>query len=424
MDGPLRIGILCHPTYGGSGVIASELALSLADRGHAVHLFSHEVPPRLARATGPVQMHLSQGLPYPLFSSPPHDLAITSCLLTVHREEGLDILHAHYALPHTVSAFLARSAAEEDPGCCPPRVITTLHGTDITIVGRDPSYAPLTQFLIATSDASTAVSHSLARRTHETFCMATCAECDIEVIPNFVDTEEFHPRAGNGHRSDVPTAVHVSNFRPVKRVPWLIEIFAAATEGREARLTLVGDGPEQRAARERAQELGIQDRVLFLGQRDALPGLLAPADLFLMASTEESFGLSALEAMACGIPVVSTDVGGVSEVVTDGKTGLLAPRDDAPAMAERIRELLFDRDRARTMGRAARADVERRFHRDLVVAQYEALYRRVLERDCDETLRPAAACRAEVADDGSTSAGRAVRPCLAARRRGGPHAES
>ena len=418
MDGPLRIGILCHPTYGGSGVIASELALSLADRGHAVHLFSHEVPPRLARSSGPVQMHLSQGLPYPLFSSTPHDLAITSCLLTVHRAEGLDILHAHYALPHTVSAFLARSAAEEDPGCCPPRVITTLHGTDITIVGRDPTYAPLTQFLIATSDASTAVSHSLARQTHENFCMATCAECDIEVIPNFVDTEEFHPRAGNGPTSGPPTAVHVSNFRPVKRVPWLIEVFAAATEGREARLTLVGDGPDQRAARQRAQELGIRDRVFFLGERDALPELLAPADLFVMASTEESFGLSALEAMACGIPVVSTDVGGVSEVVTDGETGLLAPCDDARALAARIRELLYDRDRARTMGRAARADVERRFNRDLVVARYEALYRRVLERDCEESARPVAGCRAEPAGGESPRPRGSVRACIAARRKG------
>jgi len=179
MSTSLRIGILCHPTYGGSGVVASELALSLADRGHTVHLFSHGVPPRLARSPGPVQMHLSQGLPYPLFASTPHDLAITSALLTVHRSEGLDVLHAHYALPHTVSAFLARSAAEQDQERRPPRVVTTLHGTDITIVGSDPSYAPLTQFLIGASDAATAVSRSLAQQTHETFCMEAGADCDI-----------------------------------------------------------------------------------------------------------------------------------------------------------------------------------------------------------------------------------------------------
>ncbi len=384
MSTALRIGILCHPTYGGSGVVASELALSLAERGHAVHLFSHGVPPRLARSPGPVQMHLSQGLPYPLFASTPHDLAITSALLTVHRTEGLDVLHAHYALPHTVSAFLARSAAEQDLERPPPRVVTTLHGTDITIVGSDPSYAPLTQFLINASDAATAVSRSLAQQTHDTFCMEACADCHIEVIPNFVDTEIFHPGEGNEFSTAPPMAVHVSNFRPVKRVPWLIEIFAEATHGTDAHLTLVGDGPDQAAARMRASELGIHERVLFVGERDALPQLLAPADVFLLASEEESFGLSALEAMACGVPVVATDVGGVSEVVRDGETGFLAPRDDRAMYREKLAELLFDSPRAQAMGRAARRDVEVRFSREGVVSQYEALYRRVLERDRPE----------------------------------------
>ena len=388
MSSPLRIGILCHPTYGGSGVVASELALSLADRGHVVHLFSHAVPPRLARSPGPVQMHLSQGLPYPLFSSTPHDLAITSRVLTVHREEGLDIVHAHYALPHALSAFLVRSAAEADKERCPPRVVTTLHGTDITIVGSDPSYAPLTQFLISTSDAATAVSHSLARQTHDNFCMEGCTECDIEVIPNFVDTELYRP-GEERERGDRPAmAVHVSNFRPVKRVPWLIEVFAQATRGTDARLTLVGDGPDQGLARMRASELGISDRVLFMGERDALPELLAPADVFVLTSEEESFGLSALEALACGVPVVATDVGGVSEVVRDGETGLLSPRDGQAEFAAKLASLLFDPERARAMGRAARRDVEQRFTRERVVSQYESLYRRVLERDCGEPTAP------------------------------------
>ena len=375
----LEIGILCHPTYGGSGVLASELALSLADAGHAVHLFSHGVPPRLAGSAGPVQMHLSQGLPYPLFSSTPHDLAITSSILNVHRSEGLDILHAHYALPHAVSAYLARSAAQADPTRPAPRVVTTLHGTDITIVGSDPSYAPLTQFVIAASDAATAVSESLARATREHFCFDSGPACQIEVIPNFVDTERFRPESPRPS-GEPPHAVHVSNFRPVKRVPWLIRAFAEATAGTAARLTLVGDGPERRASACLVAELGLGERVRFLGERDALPELLAPADVFALASDEESFGLSALEAMACGVPVVATRVGGIPEVVQDGVTGLLASHADRAEFAHALSELLFDRERAREMGRAARRDVEERFEQRQVVARYEELYFRVLDR--------------------------------------------
>ena len=381
MDPRLKIGVLCHPTYGGSGVVASELALSLAERGHAVHLFSPHVPPRLAASPGPVQVHVSQGLAYPLFSSTPHDLAITSAILDVHRTVGLDVLHAHYALPHALSAIVARSAAESDPTRPAPAVVTTLHGTDITIVGSDPSYAPLTQYLISASDAATAVSESLARATREHFCVRTGPECDIEVIPNFVDTERFHPGAG-GERvpDDPPLAVHVSNFRAVKRVPWLIRAFARASAGTDARLMLVGDGPDQAPSARLVDQLGLGGRVRFLGMRDALPELLAPADVFLLASSEESFGLSALEAMACGVPVVATAVGGVPEVVRDGETGLLSPADDEQAYAARVRELLLDRERSRAMGRAARADVEERFARDPVVTRYENLYRRVRER--------------------------------------------
>ena len=375
----MNIGILCHPTYGGSGVVASELALSLADRGHAVHVFSHAVPPRLARSTVPVQMHVSQGLPYPLFTSTPHDLAITSSLLSVHQREGFDVLHAHYALPHAVSAILARSAAESDARRPAPRVVTTLHGTDITIVGRDPSYAPLTQFLIASSDRATAVSESLAQATREHFCFESGPNCRIEVIPNFIDVERFRPPAsGRPAGARGLRAVHVSNFRAVKRVPWLVEAFGRATQGTAATLTLVGDGPEQEAARAKADELGMRDRVCFLGERDALPELLAEADLFLLASSEESFGLSALEAMACGLPVVATRVGGVPEVVMDGVTGRLAERDDQEGYAAAIRELFADPERLTEMGRAARRDVEERFEKDHVVSRYEALYESVV----------------------------------------------
>jgi N-acetyl-alpha-D-glucosaminyl L-malate synthase BshA len=386
MKDRLSVGVLCHPTYGGSGVVASELALSLAARGHCVHLFSHQVPPRLARSEGPVQMHVSQGLPYPLFTSTPHDLAITSSILRVHRDEGLDILHAHYALPHAVSAILARAASEGDPDRPAPRVVTTLHGTDITIVGSDPSYAPLTQYLLSASDAATAVSQSLAQDTLRHFCPGP-DPCRIEVIHNFVDTELFAPQAGVA-KGKTPRAVHVSNFRPVKRVPWLIEAFARATSGTAAELVLVGDGPARAESVETARRFGLATRVRFLGERDALPELLGPADVFLLSSSEESFGLSALEAMSCGVPVIATAVGGVPEVIRDGETGLLCPAHDLARFAERIRELLFDPVRASAMGRAAREDVLLRFARDPIVAQYESLYRRVLERrGCEPSRR-------------------------------------
>ena len=374
----LRIGILCHPTYGGSGVVASELALTLAGRGHTVHLFSHAVPPRLARSSGPVEMHVAQGFPYPLFHSTPHDLAITSSILQIHRGEGLDVLHAHYALPHAVSAYLARSAAIADGGRAAPRIVTTLHGTDITLVGNDPSYAPLTQFVIEQSDAVTAVSENLARRTRENFCRAPLHGCAIEVIPNGVDTELFHPSRGEGRASDTPSVVHVSNFRPVKRVPWLVEAFARATRDLPSRLTLVGDGPEQPAARERARAQGILDRVTFLGERDALAEVLATADVFALSSSDESFGLSALEAMSSGTAVVATDVGGVGEVVEAGVTGLLSPAEDLDAFAGNLRGLLEDRGRARSLGLAGRRRAEEHFARDTIALRYEGLYRRLL----------------------------------------------
>jgi N-acetyl-alpha-D-glucosaminyl L-malate synthase BshA len=377
--GVLKIGILCHPTYGGSGVVASELALTLAERGHKVHLFSHAVPPRLARATGQVEMHVAQGFPYPLFHSTPHDLAITSMILNIHRQSGIDVLHAHYALPHAVSAYLARSAAIADRGRRAPKIVTTLHGTDITLVGNDPSYAPLTQFVIEQSDAVTAVSENLAHRTRENFCREPSKPCAIEVIPNGVDTDMFHPGAGEGREPVAPTAVHVSNFRPVKRVPWLIEVFARATAGSDARLTLVGDGPDQFAARTKAHELGIEARVDFLGERDRLPEILASADAFLLSSSDESFGLSALEAMSCGTPVVATAVGGVAEVVENGVSGLLSGADDKEAFTANLKGLLFDRRRAKAMGAAARRAAETRFARGQIVQRYEDVYMRLLK---------------------------------------------
>ncbi len=376
MEDRLSIGLICHPTYGGSGVVASELALSLAEEQHCVHLFSHEVPPRLARSSGPVEMHVAQGVPYPLFHSTPHDLAIATRILELHRDHGLDLLHAHYALPHAVTALMARQAAALDGSKPPPKVITTLHGTDITLVGNDPSYATLTHFALRSSDAVTAVSPDLARRTVENFPCGLDLE-EIEVIPNFVDLELFHPDAGTRPEEEPPTVVHVSNFRPVKRVPWLVRAFAEGSEGIPARLVLVGDGPDRVEAQRLANELGVAERVRFLGTRDALPELLAPADIYALTSSQESFGLSALEAMSCGTPVVACDVGGVSGVVEHGVSGLLVPGDDRGAFAAGLRELLTDPARAAAFGSAARQRAEVHFARREIVARYEGLYRRV-----------------------------------------------
>ncbi len=375
MNGQLCVGIMCHPTYGGSGVVASELALSLARKGHEVHLFSHEVPPRLARSSGPVEMHVARGIPYPLFTSTPHDLAVTSKALEIHRQRGFDVLHAHYALPHAVSAFLAREASRNYTEHPPPKVVTTLHGTDITLVGNDPAYAPLTEHILRASDAVTAVSEDLAKRTKVAFCSASLP-CPIEVVPNFVDTKAFCP--SDKPLPTPPTLVHVSNFRPVKRVPWLVRAFALAAHNTGARLVLVGDGPDQPEARRVALEGGVTDQVTFLGERDILPSLLTPMTCFCLSSREESFGLSALEAMSCGTPVLATDVGGVAEVVEHGVSGILCAANDLETYATAMRTMIADPARAYNMGLAARERAVSVFARETVIPRYEAVYRRVL----------------------------------------------
>jgi N-acetyl-alpha-D-glucosaminyl L-malate synthase BshA len=256
--------------------------------------------------------------------------------------------------------------------------VTTLHGTDITLVGNDPSYAPLTQFVIYASDAATAVSDWLAEQTRERFCPDMKCPRPIEVIPNFIDVERFRPGLASHSADAPPMVVQVSNFRAVKRVPWLVRAFAEATAGTKAQLVLVGDGPDQAECRRLVQELDIAARVVFLGERDAIPELMAPADVFALASREESFGLSALEAMACGTPVVSTDAGGVREVVEHGVSGLLSPVEDMRLFSAHLKHLLEDRATALAMGSAARAQAVERFRREKVVVLYEDLYRRVL----------------------------------------------
>jgi N-acetyl-alpha-D-glucosaminyl L-malate synthase BshA len=277
-----------------------------------------------------------------------------------------------------MSAVMANHAAGAIRPGPAPRVVTTLHGTDITLVGRHPSYRPLLRYALEASHAVTAVSEDLARRSVEAFYPRPDRDAPpVEVIPNFVNSFEFHPD-GEAKTEGPPTAIHVSNFRPVKRVPWLVETFIEATAGTEARLVLVGDGPDRDPAEALARELGAANRVTFLGERDVLPSLLKRANLFLLASTEESFGLSALEAMSCGLPVLAPKVGGVPEVVTDGATGWLIPPDDRPAYLAALREALFDSKERARRGLAAREDAVERFSIDAVVARYESIYSRLI----------------------------------------------
>ncbi|MDF1797846.1 MAG: N-acetyl-alpha-D-glucosaminyl L-malate synthase BshA [Planctomycetota bacterium] len=372
--------MLCHPTIGGSGVIASELALSLAARGHSVHVFAHAVPPRLTKGDQhAVRVHVSGGTPYPLFPAPPHDLAAISRVLDVERSLGLDVLHAHYALPHAVSAIVASEATADEGRRLP--VVTTLHGTDITIVGSDPAYLPTTRFALARSAAVTCVSRSLAERTEALLLGGQpLPSGELHVIPNFVDTDAFRPPPG-GAPTGPPVAIHVSNLRPVKRVPELVRAVAAATEpgsgAEHARLHLLGDGPDLPAVRALVEALGLAARVRLLPAQAEVAPHLAAASLYVQASREEAFGLSALEAMSCGLPVLSTRVGGVPEVVEQDSTGLLVDLGDEAGFASSLRRLLVDHDTRRRMGAEGRRQVEHKFAREAIVDRYEALYRRV-----------------------------------------------
>jgi L-malate glycosyltransferase len=391
----VRIGILCHPTFGGSGVVAAECALSLAQRGHRVHLFSPGVPPRLAGDAGGVVLHRVHGLDYPLFASSHDELAATGAVLDVIAAEGLDVLHAHYALPHAVSAHLACEAARATDANTAPRLVVTLHGTDVTLVAAAPAYGPLLRYVLGRADAVTAVSDDLSMRLRAWWGDAAD---EVQTLPNFVDTEHFTPRAS---RAPGPLrAIHVSNFRSLKRVPWLIEAFARAKLDAEhgssvaalsasapeqsatagAELTLIGEGPDLPRCRALAAELGVEHAVHFLGERRELPALLAAHDAFLLTSREESFGLSALEASACGLGVLATRVGGLPEVIEDGSGGRLIDADDQDAFVRELRTWITDPQLACTHGRAGRERAVSSFGREAGVDRYEALYRRLLSR--------------------------------------------
>lgn len=376
----MRIGIVCYATIGGSGVVATELAHALAFRGHDVHLISAELPFRWRWGTPGLAFERVATPSYPLFNEPQYLLALTNTLVRVSRQHGLDIIHAHYAVPHATAAYLAHAILDADPGPT-PKTVTTLHGTDITLVGSDPSYASVVGFSIASSDGVTAVSNSLSRETAATFGVSR----EIAVIPNFLECSEYHRLDDAELRQRLcPTGecdalvTHISNFRSVKRVSHVIEIFRRIREQVRARLVMVGDGPDRLAAERQAAECGLEGSVDFVGeQQDVVPWLSA-ADLFLLPSAQESFGLAALEAMSCQVPVIASRVGGLPEVIQDGITGFICDQDDLDAMASRGIALLRDAELRHRIGRAAAGDVAARFCTGIIVPRYEQFYEDVL----------------------------------------------
>ena len=380
----MRIGITCYPTYGGSGVVATELGLELAQRGHQVHFISYSQPIRLNTLLPNIHYHEVEVSRYPLFEYPPYDLALATRMAEVAEIYELDLLHVHYAIPHSVSAMLARQMLCCDHARTSRRLpfVTTLHGTDITLVGADPSYLPITRFSIDQSDGVTSISNYLKTRTLEVFDVKT----PIEVIPNFVNcdlyerTPEVIQRRSEYASANEKILVHLSNFRPVKRIPDVIEIFDRVQQKVPARLLMIGDGPERSSAEWLAVRKGIHKKVDFLGKQDRIHEKLGVADVMLLPSELESFGLAALEAMACEVVPIATNAGGVPEVIDHGKTGFLAEVGDVDTMAKYAIDILSDEKKLKQMGEQARASAQARFCASKIIPQYERYYRAVLDR--------------------------------------------
>jgi L-malate glycosyltransferase len=376
----MRIGITCYPTYGGSGVVATELGIELAAMGHQVHFITYSQPFRLTGREKGIFYHEVPVSNYPLFEYPPYDLALATRMSEVAEYYELDLLHVHYAIPHSVSALLARQMLAARGRKLP--FVTTLHGTDITLVGLDRSYLPITRFAIEESDGVTSISQYLKDKTLTEFKIKN----PIAVIPNFVNCDVYKPlddREAARARYAAPgekIVIHLSNFRPVKRVTDVVKVFARIVERVPARLLLVGDGPDRSSAEWLAHGLGIQDRVTFLGKQESVNELLPVADLMVMPSELESFGLAALEAMACRVPTIGTRVGGVPELIDDGATGRLFPVGDTNAMADAAVALLNDVERLHEMGRAGRAAAQARYCSSRIIPLYEKYYEEVLER--------------------------------------------
>ena len=376
----MKIGITCYPTYGGSGVVATELGIELAAAGHQVHFIAYSQPFRLRGREQDIAFHEVSVSNYPLFEYPPYDLALATRQAEVAAYYELDLLHVHYAIPHSISAYLAREMLARQNRRLP--FITTLHGTDITLVGLDHSYLPITRFGIEQSDGVTAISNYLREKTIQEFH----PERAIEVIPNFVNCDVYTPldaeqRAIGRTRYADPgekLLVHLSNFRPVKRTADVVRIFARVAKEVPSRLLMIGDGPDRPAAEWLAHRKGIQDRVHFLGKQGSVSEILPLADLLLMPSELESFGLAALEAMACRVPSIATSVGGVPELIEDGVNGRLFPVGEVDGMAEAAVALLREPDRYEAMAEAARRTAQTRYCASKILPLYERFYERIL----------------------------------------------
>jgi N-acetyl-alpha-D-glucosaminyl L-malate synthase BshA len=385
----MKIGITCYPTYGGSGVVATELGIELAARGHQVHFITSSQPFRLTGREANIHFHQVEVYHYPLFEHAPYDLALATRMAEVAEFYSLDILHVHYAIPHSVCALLARQMIQNPPLAARGRylpIITTLHGTDITLVGQDRSYLPITRFGITQSDGVTAISSHLRDRTREAFSIDT-DRTEIEVIRNFVNCDVYvrNPSLVAQMRPqfagpEEKLLVHLSNFRPVKRILDVVETFARVVRAVPSRLLLIGDGPDRSAAEHLALQHGIQDRIHFLGKQDNVNELLPLADLMLMPSEMESFGLAALEAMACGVPAIATRVGGVPELIDDGVNGRLLEVGDVEGMAQAAIALLTDEPSRQRLAEAARKTAQDRFCASRIIPLYEAYYDRVIQR--------------------------------------------
>ena len=382
----MKIGITCYPTYGGSGVVATELGIELAARGHEVHFITYSQPFRLTGREARIHFHEVAISSYPLFEHPPYDLALATRMAEVADFYELDLLHVHYAIPHSVSAVLARQMLQTQPISDRSRylpIITTLHGTDITLVGLDPSYLPITRFGIEQSDGVTAISAHLRERTEAAFSTKN----PIEVIRNFVNCDVYvrQPEQVSLLRPqyaslDERLLVHLSNFRPVKRVQDVVKVFALVAREIPARLMLIGDGPDRSLAEHLARQYKVQDRIHFLGKQDNVSELLPLADLMIMPSEMESFGLAALEAMACSVPTIGTRVGGVPELIEDGVNGCLFSVGDIDGMSQAALALLRDEDRLNNMAANGRRTAQDHFCTSRVIPLYESYYEEVLKR--------------------------------------------
>ncbi|MEO5562094.1 MAG: N-acetyl-alpha-D-glucosaminyl L-malate synthase BshA [Chitinophagaceae bacterium] len=372
----MKIGIVCYPTFGGSGVLATELGKALAQKGHMVHFITYQQPVRLNAFTPNIYYHEVQVPTYPLFDYPPYETALASTMVDVIKNNDLDLLHVHYAIPHASAAYMAKKILELEGKTIP--VITTLHGTDITLVGRDKTYAPVVAFSINQSDAITAVSENLRDETYKIFNI----EKEIEVIYNFVDVSRFSRKpidafrkviAPNGER----ILMHASNFRKIKRVQDVVKVFAEVNKEIPSKLLFVGDGPERQTAEELSRSLGIGDLIRFVGKQEQMEDILAIADLFLLTSEYESFGLAALEAMASGVPVISTNAGGLKEINIDGETGYMSDIGDIKSMSDNAKKILKNDEVLRGFKSRAAA-YAKKYDIQYIVPLYEQLYERFL----------------------------------------------